>query len=125
MEHSPPVFGAHLCDRAALAEALRIGPTDLSASAPQVVSTGAGHLLVEVGGEGCYVCSREPGDPGAAAGPLAARLVADGIVADGAEVIVEQGHAMGRPSRIEVTVTGSRVRLSGTGLVVAEGTLRT
>jgi trans-2,3-dihydro-3-hydroxyanthranilate isomerase len=169
MEHSPPVFGAHLSDRPALAEALRIGPADLSPSAPQVVSTGAGHLLVEVstraavdrcspeasrlapllaevGGEGCYVYSREPGDPaaaayarffnpvmgigedpatGTAAGPLAARLVAEGIVADGAEVIVEQGHAMGRPSRIEVTVTGSRVRLSGTGLVVADGTLHT
>jgi PhzF family phenazine biosynthesis protein len=62
---------------------------------------------------------------GTAAGPLAARLVAEGIAADGAEVIVEQGHAMGRPSRIEVTVTGSRVRLSGTGLVVADGTLHT
>ena len=167
MEHSPPAFGAQLRDRPALAEALRIGQSDLSASTPQVVSTGAGHLLAEVstraavdrcapeagrlaavlaevGGEGCYLYSREPGEPaaaayarffnpvmgisedpatGTAAGPLAARLVADGLVADGAAVIVEQGHAMGRPSRIEVTVTGSRVQLSGTGLVVAEGTV--
>jgi trans-2,3-dihydro-3-hydroxyanthranilate isomerase len=37
---------------------------------------------------------------------------------------VEQGQALGRPSRIQVTVVGRRVRVSGSGLVVAEGTLR-
>jgi predicted PhzF superfamily epimerase YddE/YHI9 len=53
-----------------------------------------------------------------------ARLVAEGKVAgDGAPVIVEQGHKLGRPSRIQVSVAGPRVRVGGSGLVVAEGTL--
>jgi trans-2,3-dihydro-3-hydroxyanthranilate isomerase len=38
-------------------------------------------------------------------------------------VIVEQGHAMGRPSRIQVHVSGRQVRLGGASVVVAEGTL--
>jgi len=58
-----------------------------------------------------------------AAGPLAARLVADGRVPDGSTVIIEQGYALGRPSRIAVSVAGQRVRLGGSGLVVAEGAL--
>ena len=37
--------------------------------------------------------------------------------------VVEQGHLLGRPSRIQVTVSGQTVRVSGSGLVVAEGTL--
>jgi predicted PhzF superfamily epimerase YddE/YHI9 len=60
---------------------------------------------------------------GTAAGPLAARLLAEGATADGDTVIIEQGHALGRPSRIQVTVTGPRVQVSGSGLVVADGTL--
>lgn len=36
---------------------------------------------------------------------------------------IEQGYALGRPSRIQVTVTGPRVQVSGSGLVVADGTL--
>jgi trans-2,3-dihydro-3-hydroxyanthranilate isomerase len=102
-------------------------------------------LLRQSGGEGCYLYSRDPVDAagavaytrfvnptvgitedpatGTAAGPLAARLVAEGAAADGATVIIEQGHALGRPSRIQVTVTGPRVQVSGSGLVVADGTL--
>lgn len=101
-------------------------------------------LLRTVGGEGCYAyCLQDPPneadayarffnpimgireDPatGTAAGPLAARLVADGVVPDGSTVVIEQGHAMGRPSRLRVTVSGDLVRLSGGGLVVADGTL--
>jgi trans-2,3-dihydro-3-hydroxyanthranilate isomerase len=52
-----------------------------------------------------------------------ARLVASGQVGDGTTAIVEQGHAVGRPGRIRVTVSGPRVRVGGSGLVVAEGTL--
>jgi trans-2,3-dihydro-3-hydroxyanthranilate isomerase len=45
------------------------------------------------------------------------------VVPDGAPVLVEQGHAMGRPSRIRMQVSGERVRIGETGVVVAEGTL--
>jgi trans-2,3-dihydro-3-hydroxyanthranilate isomerase len=97
------------------------------------------------GGEGCYLYSRDPVDAagavayarffnpvmgisedpatGTAAGPLVAHLVASGLVPDGSTAVVEQGHALGRPSRIRVTVSGPRVRVGGSGLVVAEGTL--
>lgn len=100
-------------------------------------------VLAAVDGEGCYVYSRQDTDDvaayarffnptmgisedpatGTAAGPLAARFVADGVVPDGSTVIVEQGDALGRPSRLLVTVSGDLVRLSGGGLVVADGTL--
>jgi trans-2,3-dihydro-3-hydroxyanthranilate isomerase len=46
-----------------------------------------------------------------------------GVVPDGAPVLVEQGHAMGRPSRIWVEVSGERVRIGGAGVVAAEGAL--
>jgi trans-2,3-dihydro-3-hydroxyanthranilate isomerase len=102
-------------------------------------------ILAAAGGEGCYLYSRDPVDAegavaytrffnptvgivedpatGTAAGPLVAMLVAAGELPDGVTAIVEQGHALGRPSRIQVTVSGQRVRVSGSGLVVAEGTL--
>ena len=98
-----------------------------------------------VAGQGCYVYSLDPvseeataytrffnptvgiwEDPatGSAAGPLASLLVAHGVVSDDATVVIEQGHALGRPGRIQVTVSGDRVRLGGAGVVVAEGRLR-
>ena len=102
-------------------------------------------LLAAAGGEGCYLYSPDPEDArgavaytrffnptmgivedpatGTAAGPLVALLVASGKVPDGVTAIVEQGHALGRPSRIQVNVSGRRVRVSGSGLIVAEGTL--
>jgi trans-2,3-dihydro-3-hydroxyanthranilate isomerase len=101
-------------------------------------------VLTAVGGEGCYVyCLVESGDTvqahsrffnptmgiwedpatGTAAGPLAVRLVRDGVVADGSTTVIEQGREIGRPSLISVTVSGDLVRLSGGGLVVAEGTV--
>jgi trans-2,3-dihydro-3-hydroxyanthranilate isomerase len=100
--------------------------------------------LAQVGAQGCYLYCLDPVDPaavaharffnptvgisedpatGSAAGPLVSRLVAQGVVPDGALVLVEQGHAMGRPSRIRVQVSGERVRIGGAGVVVAEGTL--
>ena len=103
-------------------------------------------VLRDVGGEGCYVFSLDPIDPahgsiaytrffnptvgitedpatGTAAGPLVASLVAGGHAEDDATYAVEQGHALGRPSRISVSVSGERIRVSGSGIVVAEGTL--
>lgn len=169
MDHSPPEFGRAVDDRAELAASLELGLDDLAGAPAVVVSTGAGHLLVEVrdratvdrsspaadrlaavlrsvGGEGCYVYSRDPVDPasavaytrffnptvgiwedpatGTAAGPLVARLVHDRDLPDGARAGVEQGHRLGRPSLIEVSVAGERVQVSGSGLVVGEGTLR-
>jgi trans-2,3-dihydro-3-hydroxyanthranilate isomerase len=170
MAQSAPRFGGVAGDRAELAASLGLAEADLVPDqAAQVVDTGAGHLLVplrdraavdrsrpvterlaavlrQAGGEGCYLYSRDPVDPGdavaytrffnptmgiaedpatgTAAGPLVARLVAEGQVApDGRPVIVEQGFALGRPSRIRVSVAGPRVRVGGSGLVVAEGTL--
>jgi trans-2,3-dihydro-3-hydroxyanthranilate isomerase len=100
--------------------------------------------LRRAGAEGCYLYSRDPVDAGSvayarffnptvgiaedpatgtAAGPLAARLVAEGWIPDESTVIIEQGYALGRPSRISVSVSRQRVRVGGSGLVVAEGTL--
>lgn len=169
MDQSPPVFGHAVDDLGELASALGLLGADIDAGRPaQVVSTGAGHLLVplrdraavdaavpdsarlaallrKAGGEGCYIYSLDPVDPadavaycrffnptmgihedpatGTAAGPLVAQLVADGIVADGTAAVIEQGYSLGRPSRIRVTVAGERVRVSGSGMIAAEGTL--
>ncbi|WP_329455503.1 PhzF family phenazine biosynthesis protein [Streptomyces sp. NBC_01497] len=100
--------------------------------------------LRAVGGEGCYVFSvedapdgaaaytrffnpmmgiREDPATGTAAGPLAALLV-DRELSPAGTLHIEQGHALHRPSRLTVTVTGTEVTLTGTGLTVAEGTLR-
>jgi trans-2,3-dihydro-3-hydroxyanthranilate isomerase len=170
IEQAPPGFGQSVSDRDELAAALGLDPDArdlLDHVPPQVVSTGAAHLLVpardrsvvdraqpaaprlaralgQVGGQGCYLYCLDPVDPaavayarffnptvgiwedpatGSAAGPLVSHLVAQGVVPDGASVIVEQGHAMGRPSRIQVHVSGRQVRLGGASVVVAEGTL--
>lgn len=171
MDQSPPRFGAVVRDHAAVAVALGLDQDDLAADEPaQVVSTGAGHLLVparnraavdravpdvarlapvlaRAGGEGCYLYSTDPVDPvdavayarffnpvmgigedpatGTAAGPLVARLAAAGEAPEQTTVIVEQGYALGRPSRIQVSASGQRIRVGGSGLVVAEGTLAT
>lgn len=94
-------------------------------------------VLAEAGAEGCYLYALDGPDPyarffnptvglwedpatGTAAGPLAWSLVESGAVA-GPEVVVEQGHAMGRPSRLRLRVEGSAVTLSGTAVLVAEG----
>jgi len=96
-------------------------------------------------GEGCYLFCLDVAQPGstaharffnptvgiaedaatgAAAGPLAALLVAKGIAADESSVSIEQGYAMDRPSLIRISVHGSDVRISGRGFVAAEGFLR-
>lgn len=100
-------------------------------------------LLGAVGGQGCYLFCLDPADPsataharffnptvgiledpatGSAAGPLACYLASRGVV-DGEIVRVEQGHAIGRPSEMEVHLVGSDVLISGSAVVVAEGGL--
>jgi PhzF family phenazine biosynthesis protein len=157
MDQSPLQFGDVAGDHARLAACL--GERDLLLEEDaQVVSTGAGHLLVpardrgavdraapdpprlvpalrQVGAEGCYLYSPDPVDAagavayarffnpavgiaedpatGTAAGPLAARLVAAGRVPDESTVVIEQGYALGRPSRITVSVSGQRARVGG------------
>jgi PhzF family phenazine biosynthesis protein len=101
--------------------------------------------LRSVGAQGCYVFCLDPLDTdapvrarffgpnvgiaeepatGSAAGPLAVYLVAHGLATVGRPVVVEQGHVMGRPSRIEVRVSGGGVRVCGTAVVVLEGRLK-
>jgi trans-2,3-dihydro-3-hydroxyanthranilate isomerase len=153
-----------------LAAALGVDVAVLGAAAvlpaAQVVETGAPHLLVGVGdratvdsvspdsaalralllaagGEGCYVYSLDPVEPGAtayarffnpvagivedpatgtAAGPLACLLHSHGVA--GETVVVTQGHRVGRPSRLEVRLDGPTPILSGRAVVSATGTLR-
>jgi PhzF family phenazine biosynthesis protein len=170
MAQSAPWFGRTPPDRAELAAALGLTGEELVPDRPaQVVSTGAGHLLVPVtgravvdrvavdtgrllavlaaaGGEGCYVYTTEAADPadgadayarffnpsmgivedpatGTAAGPLAAVLVRHGNVPAGRPVLIQQGDATGRPSRLRIDLDGDRVRITGTGLVVGTGRL--
>jgi trans-2,3-dihydro-3-hydroxyanthranilate isomerase len=100
-------------------------------------------ILRSVGGEGCYAFSLDPRhedasgyarffnptvgiseDPatGTAAGPLAVHLVSHGLAAEG-QIEIEQGTAMGRTSLIQVEVRGARVKVSGSGVLVASGEL--
>jgi trans-2,3-dihydro-3-hydroxyanthranilate isomerase len=105
--------------------------------------------LAECGAEGCYVYTTAASvthdgdgaaaytrffnptvgiaeDPatGTAAGPLAVTLIRSGRAPSGVPVFIEQGHRLGRPSRIRVDVDGDRVRLYGSGLVTGHGELR-
>lgn len=94
-------------------------------------------LLRAAGGQGCYLFVRDPlvarffnpiagipEDPatGSAAGPLAAFLIANGVL-HSETIVVEQGHALDRPSRIEVHVRGASVEVLGTCVISAEGAL--
>lgn len=169
MKQTAPLFGAIHKDPAALAAALTLETNDLAIEGlpAQVVSTGAGHLLVPlrsrkavaraqpdmkslyqqlrtVNSMGCYLFSLDPVDSaatahtrffnptegivedpatGTAAGPLACYLTKYGKIASTATVIIEQGYAMGRPSRIEVRVHGDEVHIFGAGVIAAEGVL--
>jgi len=100
-------------------------------------------VLATVGAEGCYAFSLDPPhndaaayarffnptvgiseDPatGTAAGPLAAQLVARGVLQPGG-MTVEQGTALGHTSLIEVHVLGDVVKVSARAIVVATGML--
>ena len=101
--------------------------------------------LRSVGGEGCYLFSLDPVDPesvahtrffnptvgiaedpatGTAAGPLTCYLAKYNRIASQARVIIEQGDALQRPSRIEMRLHDDEVRIFGAGVTVAEGVLR-
>jgi trans-2,3-dihydro-3-hydroxyanthranilate isomerase len=88
--------------------------------------TRLGSLLRSAGIQGCHLFCLDPliarffkpvtgipeyPPPGAPPDPLAAFLIANKVV-DGEEVIVEQGHAFGRPSPIEVRVRGDKVEIA-------------
>lgn len=96
-------------------------------------------VLAEAGAEGCYLYALDGPEPyvrffnptvglwedpatGTAAGPLAWSLVEAGAV-PGPDVVIEQGHAMGRPSRLRLRVEGGTVTLSGSAVLAAEGQL--
>jgi trans-2,3-dihydro-3-hydroxyanthranilate isomerase len=100
-------------------------------------------LLLGAGGEGCYLYALDPVEPGAtaharffnpvagivedpatgtAAGPLACLLHQHGLAGD--HVIIAQGHHVGRPARIEVTLDGDTPVVAGRAVISATGTLR-
>lgn len=60
---------------------------------------------------------------GSAAGPLAWHLGCRGLVPWGTEVVVRQGMAMGRPSRLAVTVSPDGAELRGGAVLAASGML--
>lgn len=164
MAQGEPVFGPELADTATLSAALGVADEVQMA---RVVSTGAAHLLVEladrgavdrvepdaaslravlvdVGGQGCYVWAADPEDPiddayarffnptvgivedpatGSAAGPLAALLTRRRGDHAPSEIRIKQGAATGRSSRLEVHVDGERLELVGVCTVVGEGQL--
>jgi PhzF family phenazine biosynthesis protein len=60
---------------------------------------------------------------GSAAGPLGAYLESRSRVVTGMPFVVEQGDGLGRPSRIEVRVSGDTVKVGGRCVIVGEGRL--
>lgn len=97
-----------------------------------------------LGCEGCYLYSLETREPnsaaharafvpgigiaedpatGSAAGPLGALLASRGLLSEGTWSVIEQGDEIGRPSRIEVRVSGGQVEVAGRSVIVAEGRL--
>ena len=102
-------------------------------------------ILQRLDGEGCYLFTRDTVSPdsaayarffnptlgivedaatGTAAGPLACQLVAHHLAADGSTLHIEQGHAMGRASVIQVHVSGPAVTISGRCVISGHGSLR-
>ncbi|OWJ66762.1 PhzF family phenazine biosynthesis protein [Inquilinus limosus] len=108
----------------------------------------AARLLAELrraGAQGCYLYSLDPIEPsaiaharffnptvglwedpatGSAAGPLAWYLAERGLAPSTGEVAIEQGHALGRPSRLAVRLVEGRVELNGRCVTVADGAFR-
>jgi PhzF family phenazine biosynthesis protein len=117
------------------------GALDRARPKPEILAA----YLRSIGAQGCYLFTVDPLDPeapaqarffgpnvgipedpatGSAAGPLAVYLVAHELASEERPIVVEQGRAMGRPSRIEVQVRGGGVRVSGSAVLVVEGHLR-
>lgn len=104
-----------------------------------------GRVLGAAGAQGCYVFTedtvspaaqayarffnptvgiREDAATGSAAGPLAALLVGqDRVRSATTSVVIEQGFAMQRPSQLEVTVSKDGIELTGSCVIVGQGTL--
>jgi PhzF family phenazine biosynthesis protein len=100
-------------------------------------------ILGPAGAEGCYVYAFDEATPaqayarffnptvglwedsatGTAAGPLTAYLGFEGLLAADNSLIIEQGTNMGRPSFLHVRLT-PQPEISGTGVVVFQGTLQ-
>lgn len=101
--------------------------------------------LRSVDGQGCYLFSLDTVDPlaaaytrffnptegivedpatGTAAGPLACYLARYGRINSEGTFTIEQGYDLGRPGRIEIRLRGDEVNICGSGVTVAEGTLR-
>ncbi len=72
---------------------------------------------------GIGMTSEDP-TTGSAAGPLAAYLVSKGVLPADETLIIEQGYEIGRPSRIEVSVSGDEVKVGGKSVTIAEGTIK-
>jgi trans-2,3-dihydro-3-hydroxyanthranilate isomerase len=102
-------------------------------------------ILRSLDGEGCYLFTLDTVRPdsaaharffnptlgivedaatGTAAGPLACQLIAHHLATDGATLRIEQGDAMGRPSVLQVHVSGPAVTVSGRCVVAGSGRLR-
>jgi trans-2,3-dihydro-3-hydroxyanthranilate isomerase len=102
-------------------------------------------ILRDLDGEGCYLFTRDTLDDrsiayarffnptlgivediatGTAAGPLASQLVAQRVANDDSTLRIEQGYALGRPSIIQVHVSGRAVTISAACIVSGRGTLR-
>lgn len=99
-------------------------------------------LLLGAGGEGCYLYALDPAEPdataharffnpvagivedpatGTAAGPLACLLHHNGLAGD--RSVIVQGHHLGRPSRIEITLDGDTPVIAGSAVLSASGDL--
>lgn len=102
-------------------------------------------ILRDLDGEGCYLFSRDTVDTdaiaytrffnptlgivedvatGTAAGPLAAQFVQHRLAGRDSLLRIEQGHAMGRPSVIQVRVSEQAVTISGRCVTSGRGNLR-
>ena len=102
-------------------------------------------ILRAIDGEGCYLFTLDTVRPdsiaharffnptlgivedaatGTAAGPLACQLVAHHLANDDTTLRVEQGDAMGRPSVLQVSVSGPAVTVSGRCVISGSGRLR-
>jgi PhzF family phenazine biosynthesis protein len=103
-------------------------------------------VLRTVDGEGCYLYSLDPVDPasagyarffnptagisedpatGTAAGPLASHLVAHDLSVDDSKLVIEQGHRIGRSSRLEIRIPSDRPIITAVCVIVADGMLHT
>lgn len=98
-------------------------------------------VLKAAGAQGCYLYSRDTAeaayarffnptvgileDPatGSAAGPLAWHLGRRGLAPWGSDVVIRQGAALGRPSRLIVTISPDATDLRGSAVLTASGML--